>query len=72
MCDCATNVPRLYSVKATAELLGLGVSKVYELVAEGELAQYVELGTTRSKIRIRSDDLKRFIDSRTITHGSRA
>ena len=67
-----SSVTRLYSVKSVAEILDIGTTKVYDLIAAGDLPKYVELGDTRSKMRIRSDDLQRFIDERTIEHGSRA
>lgn len=57
---------RLYSVAAAADLLG-GVSTdyVYARIDDGSL-RAVELGTdTRSKKRVRADDLQAFIDART-------
>lgn len=55
---------RLYSVAKAAEQLDVGRDFVYERIRRGDL-RTVELGDVRSKLRIRADDLQRFIDSRT-------
>lgn len=58
---------RLYAVDDAAAQLGVGRDYVYDRIKTGELRS-VELGTEkRSKLRVRADDLQRFIDGRT--HG---
>lgn len=59
---------RLYSVAKVAEILETGDDFVYSRIKDGSLPA-VQLGTGRSKQRIRADDLQVFIDQRT--QGSR-
>jgi len=55
---------RCYSVAAVAERLDMSTDWVYARIKAGELG-VVELGSTRSKQRIRADVLQAFIDSRS-------
>jgi excisionase family DNA binding protein len=55
---------RLYSVAKVAEILETGDDFVYARVKDGTL-RVVQLGTGRSKYRVRADDLQTFIDERT-------
>lgn len=57
---------RLYTVAGAAEHMLVSPNWVRAQIKSGEL-RAVELGSTRSKTRVRADDLQRFIDSRT--HG---
>jgi excisionase family DNA binding protein len=52
--------PRLLTIAQAAERLGLSRSKLYELIAAGEIST-VRIGRSR---RIIPDDLASFIDSR--------
>jgi excisionase family DNA binding protein len=65
---------RLHTIPETAELLG-DVSKmhVYRLIAAGELraVDIAERGT-RSKTRVRSDDLAAYIERRTRSRATTA
>jgi excisionase family DNA binding protein len=60
---------RLYTVPQAAEQLQVGDNTVYRLIASGALSavDVRPAGSTRSKTRIRDDDLARFIDARTRT-----
>lgn len=55
---------RLYSVKSAAEVLDTSIDYVYDRIKDGTLA-VVELGSSRSKQRVRADVLQAFIDART-------
>lgn len=55
---------RLYSVASAAELLEVSTDYVYDRINDG-LLRVAELGSTKSKTRIRADDLQAFIDART-------
>jgi excisionase family DNA binding protein len=55
---------RLYSVAQVAELLGTGTDYVYDRI-KSRVFPIVELGDTKSKQRIRADDLQKFKDART-------
>lgn len=59
-----TEAVRLYRVTEVQDILGVGHSFVYDLINAGVLP-VVELGTGRSKQRVRADDLQAFIDART-------
>jgi len=65
----ALEAVRLYSVKAAADVLGTSDDYVYDRINDGSL-RTVELGSTRSKQRVRADDLQAFIDARTSGHVS--
>lgn len=60
--------PRLFSVREVADLLGLSTKTVYKYIADGEL-RVVQMSTRNAKeritIRVREDDLAKFIDKRT-------
>jgi predicted DNA-binding transcriptional regulator AlpA len=62
--NAMTDAVRLYSVAAVAEHLGMSRVWVYAQINTGKL-RTVELGSTRAKTRVRSDDLQAFIDART-------
>jgi len=53
----AADVPRLLTVRQAAEVLGLGRSTVYELIAAGEL-ETVSIGRSR---RVPLDALRAFV-----------
>lgn len=55
---------RLLSVAAVAELLSVSDDYVYDRIREG-VFPVVELGSGRSKMRIREADVEAFVDSRT-------
>ncbi len=55
---------RLYSVAAAAELLSMSTDWVYARIKDGTFA-VTELGSERSKQRIRADVLQAFIEART-------
>jgi excisionase family DNA binding protein len=55
---------RLYSVRTVAERLEMSRVWVYAQIDAGSL-RAVELGSSRAKTRVRSDDLQAFIDART-------
>lgn len=54
---------RLFSVREVSELLSTSTDYVYARIASGELS-VVELGHGRAKQRVRSTELRRFIESR--------
>jgi excisionase family DNA binding protein len=58
---------QLYTIPETAERLRVADNTVYRLIASGSLkaVDLAPAGSTRSKTRIRDDDLARFIDART-------
>lgn len=58
------NPQRLYSVAAVAELFDVSPGWVYSRINNGTLA-VVELGDDRSKQRISTPEVQRYIDSRT-------
>jgi excisionase family DNA binding protein len=62
---------RLYSVRTVAERLEMSRDWVYAQIRAGRL-RAVELGDTRAHTRVRSDDLRAFIDARTFRRGARA
>jgi excisionase family DNA binding protein len=57
----------LLTPREAAEALGCSVNSVYRLIAQGELKaiDIALVKSQRSKMRIRRDDLRAFIDSRT-------
>jgi excisionase family DNA binding protein len=55
---------RLLKLITAADLLGIGLTKMYELVNSGQIRR-VELGTTQGNQRIRATDLASFIEART-------
>jgi hypothetical protein len=56
---------RCYSVATVAEMLEVSKVWVYDRINSGDLLPVVELGSSRSKQRIRADVLQAFIDKRT-------
>ena len=59
---------RLYTIPETAVLLGhVSEMHVYRLIAAGvlDVVDIAPPGSRRSKSRVRSDDLAKYIDSRT-------
>jgi excisionase family DNA binding protein len=57
----------LLTLRQAGEQLGCSVSHVRRLICRGEL-RVVDLagpGSTRAKLRVRSDDLAHFVDNRT-------
>lgn len=63
-------VVRLYTVIEAADLLGVSRHNIYKRINAGELPT-VELGDTRSKLRIRADDLQALIDGHTHGRGGK-
>jgi excisionase family DNA binding protein len=59
-----TEAVRLYTVLEAAAVLNTGKDFVYGLIASGNLA-VVELGTGRSKQRVRADTLQAYIEAHT-------
>jgi excisionase family DNA binding protein len=59
---------RLHTIPEAAQLLSVHRSTLYDLIARGEL-RVVDLSTggSRTKSRVRSDDLDAFIEARTRT-----
>jgi len=55
----------LYSVAETAELLGLGLSSIYDLINEGDLPK-VMVGTRGKTTRVAADDIQAYIDNRRV------
>jgi excisionase family DNA binding protein len=60
----------LHSIPEVAARLSISQRSVYNLISRGDLRP-VDIGTTRTKTRVRSDDLARYIDARTRTVPSR-
>lgn len=58
-------VERQYSVKSAAQMLDTSEDYVLARIKDGSLPRIVDLGSSRSKLRIPASDLQRFIDSRT-------
>jgi len=58
-------VRMLYSVAETAELLGLGLSSVYDLINEGDLPK-VMVGTRGKTTRIAATDIQAYIDNHRV------
>ena len=56
---------RLYSVAEASEILGVGKTFLYELVNRGDIP-VVQLGDERSKLRLRGDHIRTWIEKRTI------
>lgn len=56
----------LLTPREAAEALGCSVNSVYRLIAQGELKviDIAPSGSLRSKMRIRRDDLRAFVDGR--------
>lgn len=54
---------QLYSARAAGVVLGVAPSTIYKLIRAGELKADVLIG---SHLRIRDEELQRFIDSRRI------
>ena len=56
----------LLTPRETAAVLGCSVNSVYRLIAQGELKviDIAPSGSLRSKMRIRRDDLRAFVDGR--------
>lgn len=54
---------QLYSVQAAGRVLGVTRSTVYRLIRSGDLVADVLIG---NHLRIRDEELQRFIDSRRI------
>jgi excisionase family DNA binding protein len=63
--DLRSYVARYYSVKEAAEILGVGDQYIYDRIAAGEIQNVVQLGTSKGKQRISSDDLQAFIEARS-------
>jgi excisionase family DNA binding protein len=59
-CQAALSVPLAVRVKQACELIGIGRSKLYELVAEGEI-ETIKVG---SATLIPMTSLARFVESR--------
>jgi excisionase family DNA binding protein len=57
----ATAIPQLLTIVDAARLLGISRSKLYELLADGELPS-VRIGRTR---RISTSDLEEFVVAHT-------
>lgn len=58
------NPQRHYSVAAVADILGVEVGWVYKRIRRGDI-RVLELGDDRSKMRISTPELQRYIDSRS-------
>lgn len=57
---------RQYSVKSAAALLDTSEDYVLARIKDGSLPRIVDLGSSRSKLRIPADVLQAFIDSRAV------
>ena len=55
---------RLYTVSDAADVIGMSAEWVRRQIVNGTL-RAVELGSGRSKRRVRADDLQAFIDARS-------
>lgn len=56
----------LYTVREAGEQLGIGRNAVYTLINTGELRVVNVAGAgKRPKLRVRADDLQRFVDANT-------
>jgi excisionase family DNA binding protein len=60
----AVEAVHLYTVAQAAEVIGMSSEWLRRQIKAGQLAA-VEFGTSRSKQRVRADDLQAFIDART-------
>lgn len=62
------NATQLYSTREAGEILGVTGMTVWRYVKAGRLraVNLAEPGAARSKLRIRADDLQKFIDNRTL------
>lgn len=61
---------RQYSVKSAAALLDTSEDYVLARIKDGSLPRFVDLGSSRSKLRIPASELQRFIDNRTVAVAS--
>lgn len=61
-----TEAVRLYSVSTVAERLDMSREWVYDRIADKSLPVVnLAAGTSKSKMRVRADDLQVFIDARS-------
>jgi excisionase family DNA binding protein len=58
---------QLLTIPETAKKLGLAMTTVYKMIAEGDLraVDVAVRGAKKSKTRVREDDLEAFIEGRT-------